>query len=116
MTGPDPPVAAAPAQLHLVDSGAPELTPPVIRSLWHGALILNASSPDPADHPRRLDLISAGVADLISFGRLFIANPDLVTRLQTGADLAQPDVSAAYGGDQRGYIDYPALEPAARAA
>ena len=67
------------------------------------------ATPDPVDHPRRLDLVEAGAADVVSFGRLFIANPDLVTRLIAGAELALPDMSRAYGGDHRGYTDYPAL-------
>ena len=94
--------------LHLVDAGAPALTP-ILRSTWDGALVLNAATPDPVDHPRRLDLVEAGAADVVSFGRLFIANPDLVTRLIAGAELALPDMSRAYGGDHRGYTDYPAL-------
>lgn len=96
------------AYLHLVEAGDPALTP-VIRSAWSGALILNAATADPRDHPGRLDLLVKGAADLISFGRLFIANPDLVARLAAGVELALPDMSKAYGGDQRGYIDYPAL-------
>jgi N-ethylmaleimide reductase len=99
------------AYLHLVEAGDPTLTP-VLRSTWDGALILNAATPDPLDHPRRLDLVDAGAADVVSFGRLFIANPDLVTRLADSAELALPDMSRAYGGDHRGYTDYPALTDA----
>lgn len=50
-----------------------------------------------------------GKADLIAFGRPFIANPDLVARLKTGAPLAQLDQATLYGGGAKGYIDYPAL-------
>ena len=96
------------AYLHLVESGDPELTP-VIREAWSGALILNAAGPDPLDHRRRLDLVADGAADLVSFGRLFIANPDLVERLVAAAEVALPDLSKAYGGDHRGYTDYPRL-------
>jgi N-ethylmaleimide reductase len=99
------------AYLHLVEAGDPSLTP-VLRQAWSGALILNAVGPDPADHPRRLGLVTDGTADALSFGRLFIANPDLVTRLATGAALTEPDLSKAYGGDHRGYTDYPALADA----
>ncbi len=49
------------------------------------------------------------LADLICFGRPFIANPDLVERLRTGAPLAEPDKKTMYGGDAHGYIDYPSL-------
>jgi N-ethylmaleimide reductase len=48
-------------------------------------------------------------ADLVAFGRPFIANPDLPQRLRTGAALNAPDRSTWYGGDGKGYTDYPAL-------
>lgn len=96
------------AYLHLVEAGDPGLTP-VVRDLWPGVLMLNPATPDPLDHPGRLDLADRGVADLISFGRLFISNPDLVDRLATGNAVTLPDMSKAYGGDHRGYTDYPAL-------
>ncbi|TPG41916.1 alkene reductase [Roseomonas nepalensis] len=50
-----------------------------------------------------------GRADLVAFGRPFIANPDLVQRMRTGAPLATPDKATFYGGDEHGYTDYPAL-------
>lgn len=99
------------AYLHLVEAGDPALTP-VLRRAWDGALILNAANPDPLDHPSRLDLVTDGAADLVSFGRLFIANPDLVSRLAGGAELALPDMTKAYGGDHTGYTDYPTLADA----
>ena len=48
-------------------------------------------------------------ADLVAFGRPFIANPDLVERLRQGAPLATPDKATFYGGGAKGYTDYPAL-------
>ncbi len=48
-------------------------------------------------------------ADLVAFGRPFIANPDLVERLRRGAALNAPDVSTFYGGAEKGYTDYPTL-------
>lgn len=48
-------------------------------------------------------------ADMIAFGRAFIANPDLVERLRTGAPLAEADRRAWYGGGAKGLIDYPRL-------
>ena len=48
-------------------------------------------------------------ADLICFGRPFIANPDLVERLKTGAKLNRASLSCFYGGDEKGYIDWPSL-------
>ena len=50
-----------------------------------------------------------GRADLIAFGRPFIANPDLVERLRAGAPLATPQRETFYGGDEHGYTDYPPL-------
>jgi N-ethylmaleimide reductase len=49
------------------------------------------------------------LADLVCFGRPFIANPDLVERLREGAPLAAPDPSTFYAGEAKGYTDYPAL-------
>jgi N-ethylmaleimide reductase len=48
-------------------------------------------------------------ADLVAFGRPFIANPDLVRRLREDAPLNTPDQATFYGGDVKGYTDYPAL-------
>lgn len=53
--------------------------------------------------------LAAGTADLIAFGRAFIANPDLPRRLALGADLNLGDRTTHYGGGERGYTDYPAL-------
>jgi N-ethylmaleimide reductase len=50
-----------------------------------------------------------GRADAIAFGRPFIANPDLVERLRTGAPLNEPQKETFYGGDEHGYTDYPVL-------
>jgi N-ethylmaleimide reductase len=48
-------------------------------------------------------------ADLVSFGRAFIANPDLVTRLRQGGPFNKPERATFYGGAEKGYTDYPAL-------
>ncbi len=56
--------------------------------------------------------LAEGKADLFAFGRPFIANPDLVERLRTGAPLADLDQTTLYGGGAEGYIDYPALATA----
>lgn len=48
-----------------------------------------------------------GEADLVSFGAPFLANPDLVERFRAGLLLNSPDRSTFYGGDARGYTDYP---------
>lgn len=56
--------------------------------------------------------LAAGEADLFAFGRPFIANPDLVARLQSGAALNEINPATIYGGGAEGYIDYPALAEA----
>ncbi|MDP9423648.1 MAG: alkene reductase [Pseudomonadota bacterium] len=58
--------------------------------------------------------LAEGKADLFAFGRPFIANPDLVERLQAGAPLAQIDPATIYGGGAAGYTDYPAITAASQ--
>ncbi len=48
-------------------------------------------------------------ADLVSFGKAYIANPDLVARLRAGGPFNTPDRATFYGGGEKGYTDYPAL-------
>ena len=61
--------------------------------------------------------LDAGKADAVAFGKAYIANPDLVERLRLGAPLNDPDPTTFYGGDGRGYTDYPTLRtPVAAAA
>jgi len=57
--------------------------------------------------------IEQGRADLVAFGQSFIANPDLVTRLEVDAPLAQAPPDVFYGGGARGYTDWPSLSEAA---
>jgi N-ethylmaleimide reductase len=57
-----------------------------------------------------LEVVASGAADLVSFGRLFISNPDLVRRLRENAPLAALDPGTLYGGGAKGYIDYPTLD------
>ncbi len=54
--------------------------------------------------------VAEGRADLVAFGKAFIANPDLVRRLREKAPLNAPDVKTFYGGGEKGYTDYPVLE------
>lgn len=55
------------------------------------------------------DLIEKGLIDAVAFGRDYIANPDLVERLQQSAPLNEPRPALFYGGDAEGYTDYPSL-------
>lgn len=74
-----------------------------VKAFFDGAYIgNNAYSCELAK--RRID---QGLTDLVSFGRPFISNPDLVERLRAGAPLTTPDPEIFYGGDERGYTDYP---------
>ena len=52
----------------------------------------------------------------VAFGRAFVANPDLVERLEAGAALAEADPATLHGGGEQGYTDYPALDEARRDA
>jgi len=55
-------------------------------------------------------------ADMVAFGQLFIANPDLPERFALDVPLNEPDQSTFYGGDEKGYTDYPALEEKRKSA
>ena len=55
------------------------------------------------------EAIVTGRADAVAFGRSYIANPDLVEQIARQAALAEPDRNSFYGGDAKGYTDYPAL-------
>jgi 2,4-dienoyl-CoA reductase-like NADH-dependent reductase (Old Yellow Enzyme family) len=76
---------------------------PLVRAAFHGALIQNGSFDGPAADA----WVASGQADAISFGRPFIANPDLVRRLREGLPLSEPNFDYAYVGEDRGYTDYP---------
>jgi hypothetical protein len=84
----------------------PKLSPE-IRKVFAGVLVLNSDYTDAGEAQAALD---EGVADAISFGRTFLANPDLPERLRTGAPLNQDDMKTWYSRGPEGYIDYPALE------
>jgi N-ethylmaleimide reductase len=60
-------------------------------------------------------IVTFGDADLVAFGRHFISNPDLPERIRQGLPLTRYDRSTFYGGDARGYTDYPTAETAAAA-
>ena len=51
--------------------------------------------------------LTARRADLVAFGRPYLANPDLVARFKANAELNTPDQETFYGGDEHGYTDYP---------
>ena len=75
------------------------------RKIYHGQMILNVGiTPEHAN-----DLISAGLGDFIAFGREYIANPDLVERIQLHAPLNEQRPEGYYGETAFGYTDYPFL-------
>jgi N-ethylmaleimide reductase len=59
------------------------------------------------DKARAEWVLSKGYADLVAFGRPFVANPDLPLRLAKGLPLAMLDSNTLFGGGERGYSDYP---------
>ncbi|MCF3642338.1 alkene reductase [Rhizobium sp. TRM95111] len=65
------------------------------------------------DRALAIDAVESGKADLVAFGKLFIANPDLVQRLKDDTVLNTPDNATFYGGGARGYTDYPVIEKVA---
>ncbi|MBP0614398.1 alkene reductase [Jiella mangrovi] len=82
-----------------------------LRQHFAGAYMGNNNyTPDLAE-----ERLAKGEIDLACFGRPFISNPDLVTRIKLGAPLAEWDEKTFYGGDETGYTDYPALNPEERA-
>ncbi len=78
---------------------------PKLRELFSGVFIGNEKyTKDLAE-----EAIDSGLVDAVSFGVPFIANPDLVKRFETGAELNDPVPSTFYGPDEKGYTDYPTL-------
>ncbi|WP_419996766.1 alkene reductase [Streptomyces boninensis] len=81
-----------------------------LRRAWDGTLILNVAS-DGIDPVAEAERILAGeVADVVALGRPWLANPDLTERIKAGAAYNEADPAAFYGGDHRGYTDYPVLD------
>jgi N-ethylmaleimide reductase len=100
------------AYLHITEMGqdTPGVAGPgfdlsLLRQCWKGVYITNGAY----DKARGNAAIAKGAADAIAFGVPFLANPDLVKRLELDAALNVPDQSTFYGGDEHGYTDYPAL-------
>lgn len=74
--------------------------------LWSGRLVLNRPG------RRRTEIgtdVASALADLEAYGQMVLANPDFVERLRIGAPMNTSKPDAYFGGDSRGYIDYPEL-------
>jgi N-ethylmaleimide reductase len=97
--------------IHLVDHspmGAPEVPDSIkatFRKEFKRSLILSGGY----DAERAESDLSAGKCDLIAVGRPILANPDLVARWETGAELNDPDMDTFYTPGAKGYTDYPTL-------
>lgn len=101
------------AYLHLIEPAVPlgehpnlDLSVRFFRPLYPGTMIVAGGY----THESANAALQAGLADLVAFGQLFIANPDLPERFRRGAPLNPPDRDTFYGGDAKGYIDYPTLD------
>jgi N-ethylmaleimide reductase len=83
-----------------------------LRKAWPSAFVLNPfTGPEPTG-AAELELLENGTADLLAYGQLFLANPDLPVRLAQGGPFNTPDPATFYGGDEKGFTDYPTLEEA----
>ena len=85
---------------------------PALRRRFSGAWIVNNGY----DRAMALYAVASQRADAVAFGVPYLANPDLVVRLEQDAPLNTPDSDTFYGGGAKGYTDYPTLETATSAA
>ena len=83
-----------------------------LRAAFEGLYLANGGY----EKDRATQTLADGDADFVSFGAPYVANPDLVARLARNAPLNVPDSETFYGGDERGYTDYPTLEETVLAA
>jgi 2,4-dienoyl-CoA reductase-like NADH-dependent reductase (Old Yellow Enzyme family) len=90
---------------------APALTP-MLKKAFRGNVIAN----EMLTRESASKLLEEGSADAISFGKLYIANPDLALRLRDDAPLNEWDATTFYGNTAHGYTDYPALNAESSAA
>ncbi|MFJ2954387.1 alkene reductase [Streptomyces sp. NPDC087270] len=96
------------AYLHMLEGVDRTLTAR-LRKTWPSTFILNPFTLPERTGPDALTLIQDGTADMIAFGALFLANPDLPARLAAQGPYNTPDPATFYGGDHHGYTDYPHL-------
>ncbi|MFI5934721.1 alkene reductase [Actinoplanes sp. NPDC051494] len=96
------------AYLHVMESDHRDFTLR-LRKEWPTTFILNPFTAPAVTGPDELTLIEDGTADVIAYGALFLANPDLPARLAAGGPFNTPDFTKAFGGDHEGYTDYPTL-------
>jgi N-ethylmaleimide reductase len=94
------------AYVHVVHIGD-EVLLADIRRLWKQVLIVNRPGRALAEIGSD---IAAGLADVESYGRFALANPDFIERLRKGASMNTAESATFYGGDAKGYTDYPTLD------
>jgi N-ethylmaleimide reductase len=81
-----------------------------LRQMWPDGLVLNQSlGTEPTTREQAAEVLEAGVADAVTIGRRYLANPDLVRRWTEGAELNQIRSAFLYRGGAEGYTDYPVL-------
>jgi N-ethylmaleimide reductase len=100
------------AYVHLMEFGGRDVTK-LIRDEWPGVLILNphATPEEETVTPESAEaVLKEGLCDAVSAGSLWLANPDLPARIKAGGPYNAPDPDTFYGGDHRGYTDYPTLD------
>ena len=78
---------------------------PILRDIFGGTVMVNGGY----DAQSGNAAIARGEADLVAFGVPFLANPDLPARYRKRAPLNAPDQATFYAGEEKGYVDYPAL-------
>lgn len=97
------------AYLHVVAPGSLDPATPehslawLLRRNFKGNFMINGGFTQESGEAA----LTSGLADLVSFGVLFLANPDLPARFAEGAPLNSPDPATFYTGGERGYVDYP---------
>ncbi|MFF8639250.1 alkene reductase [Streptomyces sp. NPDC015345] len=96
------------AYLHVMEVGEIRELTTRLRQDFGGTFLLNPQTEGPTSHDA-LALVEDGTADVIAFGALFLANPDLPARLKAEGPYNTPDPATFYGGTEKGYTDYPAL-------
>ena len=81
-----------------------------LRKTFAGPFVANTGFGEVTTREQAQDLLDRDLTDLVAVGRLFLANPDLPRRWQSGAPLNEPDPQTFYGGGAEGYTDYPSLD------
>jgi 2,4-dienoyl-CoA reductase-like NADH-dependent reductase (Old Yellow Enzyme family) len=94
------------AYVHVMHQGNEQLLAD-IRKLWHRTLILNR----PGRQRENIGAdVASGLADMEAYGQMILANPDFLDRLKAKAPMNEADRATFFGGTEKGYTDYPAID------